>query len=65
MVTVVSENIYTSLEALMWSNFEAKCGKVVSFSILHIFRSTDVNALRGEKYKCQKLEKVGCDLFLS
>ena len=49
----------------MWSNFEAKCGKVVSFSILHIFRSTDVNALNGEKYKCQKLEKVGCDLFLS
>ena len=30
----------------MWSNFEAKCVKVVSFSILHDFAFTDVDALR-------------------
>ena len=38
---------YTSLEALMWSIFETKCVKVVSFSILHKFRRTDVNALKA------------------
>ena len=31
----------------MWSIFEVKCVKVVSFSILHDFASTDVDALKG------------------
>ena len=38
---------YTSLEALMWSIFETKCVKVVSFSILDKFIRTDVNALKA------------------
>ena len=29
----------------MWSNFETKCVKVVSFSIIQDFASTDVDAL--------------------
>ena len=30
----------------MWSIFEAKCVKVVSFSIIQDFASTEVDALR-------------------
>ena len=33
----------------MWSIFEAKCVKVVSFSILHDFASTNVDALKGPR----------------
>ena len=33
----------------MQSIFEAKCVKIVSFSILHYFTSTDVDALKRPK----------------
>ena len=35
----------------MWSIFEAKCIKIVPFSILHDFASTDVDALTTKKKK--------------
>ena len=49
MTTVVNVQICTLLETLMWSIFEAKCVKVVSFSIIHYFASIDVDALIKRK----------------
>ena len=37
-------HLYTFLKALMWSIFETKCVKVVSFSIIQDFAPTDVDA---------------------
>ena len=37
--------LYKILEVLMWSNFKTKCVKVVFFSIIQDFASTDEDAL--------------------
>ena len=47
MVTVANVQICTLLEALMWSIFEAKCVKLVSFSITQ----DSVDALTGLKIR--------------
>ena len=39
----------------MWSIFEAKCVKVVSFFIIHDFASTDVDALIHLTYEALQL----------
>ena len=45
MVTVTNVQICTLFEALMWSIFEAKCVKFVSFCIMQRFTSADADAL--------------------
>ena len=45
-ITIANVQISTLLEALMWSIFEAKCVKFVSFYIIEDFASTDVDALK-------------------
>ena len=44
-VTVANVYICTIIEGLMWSKFKRYCVNFVSFSILHIFTSIDVNAV--------------------
>ena len=44
-VTVANVQIRTILETLMWSIFEAKCVKFVSFCIVQRFTSADADAL--------------------
>ena len=57
MVTVARVEIYTILEALMWSIFESKCVKIAVFCILQDYPQTDVDALRASKYCQAHLEK--------
>ena len=45
MVTITNVQICTLLETLMLSIFEVKYVKMISFSIIHNFTSTDVDAL--------------------
>ena len=45
-VTVANVYIYTIIKGLMRSKFKRYCVNFASFSILHIFTPTDVNALR-------------------
>ena len=44
-VTITNVQIYTLLETLMLSIFEVKYVKMISFSVIHNFTSTDVDAL--------------------
>lgn len=46
-VTIANVQVYTLLETPMWSIFETKCLKLVSFSIIQDF---DVDALKCLKF---------------
>lgn len=57
-VTIANVQVYTLLETPMWSIFETKCLKLVSFSIMQDFASTSVDALKCLKFfKLAKLLK--------
>ena len=44
-VTVVIVHLCTILHPLMWVIFCSKCGKLITFSVLHNFAHTDGDAL--------------------
>ena len=55
-------HLCTFFEALMWSIFEIKYIKIVYFSIIQDFASTDVDALIMERKKQVGVRFFECDL---